>query len=75
MNVFLPFQVFLSVALYNNIRLVMTFFFPFGITQAAESLISVKRLQVILDVCLHLHYGLMTHSNVTKYPMIRNITK
>ena len=40
-------QVFLSVALYNNIRLVMTFFFPFGITQAAESLISVQRLQVM----------------------------
>ncbi|CAG0914467.1 unnamed protein product [Notodromas monacha] len=40
--------VFLSVALFNNIRLVMTFFFPFGVTQAAETLISVQRLQEFL---------------------------
>ncbi|CAG0881128.1 unnamed protein product [Darwinula stevensoni] len=41
-------KVFLAVALYNNIRLVMTFYFPFGVAQAAETVISIKRLQEFL---------------------------
>ncbi|CAG0884511.1 unnamed protein product [Darwinula stevensoni] len=43
-------KVFLAVALFNNVRLVMTFFFPFGIAQAAETVISIRRLQ---DFLLH----------------------
>lgn len=39
-------QVFLTVALFNNIRLVMTLFFPSAIRFGAEALISTRRIQV-----------------------------
>ncbi|XP_076312434.1 ATP-binding cassette sub-family C member 4-like isoform X1 [Tachypleus tridentatus] len=40
--------VFVSMALYNNLRLTMTLFFPFGVAQGAESLISLKRIEKFL---------------------------
>jgi len=39
-------QVFVMVAFYNILRNTMTIFFPQGISQVAEALISIKRLQV-----------------------------
>jgi len=39
-------QVFLTVALFNNIRGVMTLFFPGAITFAAEAGISIQRIEV-----------------------------
>ncbi|CAG0897047.1 unnamed protein product [Darwinula stevensoni] len=41
-------RVFLAVAVYNNIRMTMTYYFPFGVAQAAETVISIKRLQEFL---------------------------
>ncbi|CAG0881126.1 unnamed protein product, partial [Darwinula stevensoni] len=41
-------KVFLAVAVYNNIRMTMTYYFPFGVAQAAEAVISIKRLQEFL---------------------------
>ncbi len=43
---FVSVQVFLTVALFNNIRGVMTLFFPGAITFAAEADISVQRIEV-----------------------------
>ncbi|XP_067118442.1 ATP-binding cassette sub-family C member 4-like isoform X1 [Centruroides vittatus] len=40
--------VFVSISLFNNLRLCMTLFFPYGISQGAEALISLKRLQRFL---------------------------
>ena len=45
-NVLTAEKVFVTSALINNVRLVMTLFFPFGIAMGAETLISCKRLQV-----------------------------
>lgn len=41
-------KVFVTVSLFNNIRLIMTLFFPGAITMAAEARVSVKRIEVIL---------------------------
>ncbi|KAH8009213.1 hypothetical protein HPB51_012711 [Rhipicephalus microplus] len=41
--------VFVSMSLFNSLRLAMTLYFPFGVGQGAETLISVKRLQVIFS--------------------------
>lgn len=41
-------QVFLTVSLFNNIRLIMTLFFPSAITMAAEAVVSINRIQVKL---------------------------
>ncbi|XP_037509647.1 ATP-binding cassette subfamily C member 4 isoform X1 [Rhipicephalus sanguineus] len=40
--------VFVSMSLFNSLRLAMTLYFPFGVGQGAETLISVKRLQKFL---------------------------
>uniref|UniRef100_A0A1E1XAH8 Putative abc transporter n=1 Tax=Amblyomma aureolatum TaxID=187763 RepID=A0A1E1XAH8_9ACAR len=40
--------VFVSMSLFNSLRLSMTLYFPFGVGQGAETLISVKRLQKFL---------------------------
>jgi hypothetical protein len=39
-------QVFVTLSLYNSVRLIMTLFFPNGISQLAEALVSISRLQV-----------------------------
>ena len=39
-------QVFVTVSLFNNIRLIMTLFFPGAITMAAEARVSAKRIEV-----------------------------
>lgn len=50
MQTFLSFmyvlQVFVLVSFYGILRNTMTIFFPQGIAQIAEALISIKRLQV-----------------------------
>ena len=46
-NDFNDLQVFVTLSLYNSVRLVMTLFFPNAIAQLAEALVSVRRLQVI----------------------------
>lgn len=38
--------VFVSMALFNSLRLAMTLYFPFGVGQGAETLVSIRRLQV-----------------------------
>ncbi|XP_075538961.1 ATP-binding cassette subfamily C member 4-like isoform X1 [Dermacentor variabilis] len=40
--------VFVSMSLFNSLRLAMTLYFPFGVGQGAETLISLKRLQKFL---------------------------
>uniref|UniRef100_T1IZ28 ABC transmembrane type-1 domain-containing protein n=1 Tax=Strigamia maritima TaxID=126957 RepID=T1IZ28_STRMM len=40
--------VFLTVALYYNVRIVMTLFFPFAASQGAEVLVSIKRIEAFL---------------------------
>ena len=44
--------VFVTTGLINNVRLVMTLFFPFAISFGSEAKISCKRLQVRSRVCL-----------------------
>jgi ATP-binding cassette subfamily C (CFTR/MRP) protein 4 len=38
--------VFVSIALLNNLRTSLTLFFPYGISQGSEALISISRIQV-----------------------------
>ncbi|XP_064455602.1 ATP-binding cassette sub-family C member 4-like [Ornithodoros turicata] len=40
--------VFVSMSLFNSLRLAMTLYFPYGMGQGAETLISIKRLQKFL---------------------------
>ena len=40
--------VFVSITLFNTVRLLMTLFFPYGVAQMAETLISCNRLQEFL---------------------------
>ncbi|XP_057378671.1 LOW QUALITY PROTEIN: ATP-binding cassette sub-family C member 4-like [Daphnia carinata] len=41
-------KVFVTVSLFNNIRLIMTLFFPGAITMAAEARVSTKRIENFL---------------------------
>ncbi|KAL0104937.1 hypothetical protein PUN28_016527 [Cardiocondyla obscurior] len=41
-------KVFMITAYYNSLRTTMTVFFPQGITQVAEAMVSIKRLQKFL---------------------------
>ncbi|XP_012525065.2 probable multidrug resistance-associated protein lethal(2)03659 isoform X2 [Monomorium pharaonis] len=41
-------KVFIITAYYNSLRTTMTVFFPQGITQVAEAMVSIKRLQKFL---------------------------
>lgn len=43
-----PEIVFVSITLFNAVRLFMTLFFPYGVAQLAETLISCNRLQEFL---------------------------
>uniref|UniRef100_A0A6G1SI71 Multidrug resistance-associated protein 4 n=1 Tax=Aceria tosichella TaxID=561515 RepID=A0A6G1SI71_9ACAR len=43
-----PEIVFVSITLFNAVRLFMTLFFPYGVAQLAETLISCSRLQEFL---------------------------
>ncbi|XP_069987945.1 ATP-binding cassette sub-family C member 4 isoform X1 [Penaeus vannamei] len=43
-------KVFVTSSLINNVRLVMTLFFPFGIAMGAETKISCKRIQEFLEM-------------------------
>ena len=36
----------MTMSLFNNVRLIMTLFFPNAISTAAEGLVSVKRIEV-----------------------------
>lgn len=47
LHFFLSFQVFVITSYFNILRQTMTVFFPQGIGQVAEALVSVKRLQVL----------------------------
>ena len=38
--------VFVSMSLFNNLRSTMTLYFPYGISQGSEAMISISRLQV-----------------------------
>ncbi|XP_071552963.1 ATP-binding cassette sub-family C member 4-like isoform X4 [Panulirus ornatus] len=49
-NVLTAEKVFVTSSLINNVRLVMTLFFPFGIAMGSETLISCKRLQEFLEM-------------------------
>ncbi|CAG2167729.1 unnamed protein product [Oppiella nova] len=40
--------VFVAIALFNNARTSLTLFFPYGISQGSEALISMKRIQEFL---------------------------
>lgn len=39
-------KVFVAMALYQNVRLLMTIFFPWGISFLAETKVSLKRIEV-----------------------------
>lgn len=43
-----PEIVFVTITLFNSVRLLMTLFFPYGVAQLAETLISCQRLQEFL---------------------------
>ncbi len=45
-------NVFVSISLINQLRDVMTLFFPYGVSLGAEALISIKRIEVILNLIL-----------------------
>ncbi|XP_066976379.1 ATP-binding cassette sub-family C member 4-like isoform X2 [Macrobrachium rosenbergii] len=49
-NILTAEKVFVTSSLINNVRLVMTLFFPFGIAMGSETLISCKRLQDFLEM-------------------------
>nr|XP_045582319.1 ATP-binding cassette sub-family C member 4-like isoform X3 [Procambarus clarkii] len=49
-NVLTAEKVFVTSSLINNVRLVMTLFFPFGIAMGSETLISCRRLQEFLEM-------------------------
>ncbi|XP_069950148.1 ATP-binding cassette sub-family C member 4-like isoform X3 [Cherax quadricarinatus] len=49
-NVLTAEKVFVTSSLINNVRLVMTLFFPFGIAMGSETLISCRRLQNFLEM-------------------------
>ncbi len=44
--------VFVTMALFNTLRLTMTWFFPQSISLGAESMISCKRIQVNIIYCI-----------------------
>ena len=44
---FHPQHVFVAIALFANFRTCLTLFFPYGISQGSEALISITRLEVI----------------------------
>lgn len=39
--------VFVAIALFNNFRTCLTLFFPYGISQGSEALISISRIEVM----------------------------
>ncbi len=45
-------NVFVTIALINQLKDVMTFNFPYGILYGAETLISIKRIQVSIKIAL-----------------------
>ncbi|CAL4094228.1 unnamed protein product, partial [Meganyctiphanes norvegica] len=49
-NILTAEKVFVTSSLINNVRLVMTLFFPFGISMGSETLISCKRIQEFLEM-------------------------
>ncbi|XP_042212324.1 ATP-binding cassette sub-family C member 4-like isoform X2 [Homarus americanus] len=49
-NVLTAEKIFVTSSLINNIRLVMTLFFPFGIALGSETVISCKRIQKFLEM-------------------------
>ncbi|XP_018392367.1 PREDICTED: multidrug resistance-associated protein 4-like isoform X1 [Cyphomyrmex costatus] len=61
-------KVYVITAYYNNLSLIMTAYFPQGITQVAETIVSIKRLQKFLM------YDELTRSEikVKKYNMKNN---
>lgn len=50
-----PENVFVTIALINQLREVMTLFFPYGLSLGAESLISFKRIEVIIELLVKIH--------------------
>jgi ATP-binding cassette subfamily C (CFTR/MRP) protein 4 len=40
--------VFLTIALYNPVRVMMTFYWPWGIQQLSEARVSTQRIQELL---------------------------
>ncbi|KAJ6222676.1 hypothetical protein RDWZM_001221 [Blomia tropicalis] len=47
-NKFSAQHVFVAIALYNNFRTCLTLYFPYGISQGSEALISIDRLEQFL---------------------------
>lgn len=45
---FEPQHVFVAIALFNNFRTCLTLYFPYGISQGSEALISIERLRQFL---------------------------
>ena len=41
--------VFVSIALFNNSRACLTLYFPYGISGGSEALISIRRIEVIVE--------------------------
>ena len=42
--------VFVSMSLFNTLRLTMTYFFPMAVSQGSELLVVFKRVQVSLNI-------------------------
>ncbi|KAK3863657.1 hypothetical protein Pcinc_030600 [Petrolisthes cinctipes] len=49
-NILTAEKVFVTISLINNVRLVMTLFFPFGIAMGSEMLVSCDRLEDFLQM-------------------------
>jgi len=61
---FIPFQVFLIVALFNNIRTSMPGYFCTAIQTVAETKVSIRRIEVILLLWVFTFFILVNqHSN------------
>lgn len=46
-------RVFVTVSLYGTIKLTVTLFFPLAVEKLSETVVSVRRIKVILSVVLN----------------------
>jgi ATP-binding cassette subfamily C (CFTR/MRP) protein 4 len=52
-------RVFVSLALYNNVRVIMTLCFPMAVAQLSEASVTIRRIQgfLLLELCRCGHHS------------------